>query len=119
MPHLFDFSTGQGPSTHPSGFSPEEKAVEYGPHGLARLGGNVQSLSNRIVSSQSQSRRSRSHFEGSARTEEGSRLGSWDEGIEALLSVRDDKWLQTRVQLGDFNFGQEPINSRHYVGDRC
>ena len=48
MPHLFYFSMGQGPSTHPSGSSPEEKAVEYGPHALARLGGNVRSLSNRI-----------------------------------------------------------------------
>jgi hypothetical protein len=90
MPHLFYFSTGQGPSTHPSGFSPEEKAVEYGPHGLVRLGGNVQFLSNRIVSSQSQSQSLRSHFEGSVRTEEGSRLaGSWDANTGALLSVRD------------------------------
>ena len=64
MPHLFYFSTGQGPWTHPSGFSPEEKAVEYEPHGLARLGGNVPSLTNRIVSSQSQSQGLQSHFEG-------------------------------------------------------
>jgi hypothetical protein len=62
MPHLFYFSMVRGPSTNPSGFSPEEKAVEQEPRSLARLGGNVRSLTNRIVSSQSRSQRLRSHF---------------------------------------------------------
>jgi len=63
MQHLFYFSTGQGPSTHPSAFIPEERGIST-PRPCRGWENTFNPLTNRIVSSQRQSQRLRSHFKG-------------------------------------------------------